>query len=178
MSAQRLWNRRINKKAVGETAEAGDPPGWRDRPKGSCSVRLSDEAASAPSRRSWLGTRSKHQWLACQQEVPATMGNISVRGWSDQQLGALKEEASRQGISMNRLVLQRLTMGNEAEGPNPANWMRWPAPGVSRRRTPSWRPSPRWGRSILSSGPEPCDPSPSVPRPMSGSNGGTRAVGR
>lgn len=120
MSAQRLWNRRINKKAVGETADAGDPPGWRDRPNGTPSVRLSDEAASAPSRRSWLGTRSKHQWLACQQEVPATMGNISVRGWSDQQLTSLKEEeASRQGISMNRLVLQRLTMGNEAEGPQP-----------------------------------------------------------
>ncbi len=47
------------------------------------------------------------------------MGSISVRGLSDQQLAALKEEASRQGISMNRLVLQLLCKGNGAEDPEP-----------------------------------------------------------
>ncbi len=37
------------------------------------------------------------------------MSTISVRGLSDQQLASLKEEALRQGISMNRLALHRLT---------------------------------------------------------------------
>lgn len=37
------------------------------------------------------------------------MGSISVSGLSEQQMEALKEEANRQGISMNRLVLQRPT---------------------------------------------------------------------
>jgi hypothetical protein len=46
------------------------------------------------------------------------MGSISVRGLSEQQLAALKEEASRRGMSMNRLALRRLT--DQAEVPNPA----------------------------------------------------------
>jgi hypothetical protein len=46
------------------------------------------------------------------------MGSISVRGLSEQQLAALKEEASRRGISMNRLALHRLT--DQAEVLNPA----------------------------------------------------------
>jgi hypothetical protein len=46
------------------------------------------------------------------------MGSISVRGLSEQQLAALKEEASRRGMSMNRLALHRLT--DQAEVPNPA----------------------------------------------------------
>jgi len=45
------------------------------------------------------------------------MGSISVRGMSEKQLAALKEEASRQGISMNRLVLRRLTHGEEVANP-------------------------------------------------------------
>jgi hypothetical protein len=45
------------------------------------------------------------------------MGSISVRGLSEQQLAALKEEASRRGISMNRLAVHRLTQ--QAEVPKP-----------------------------------------------------------
>lgn len=37
------------------------------------------------------------------------MSTISMRGLSDQQLASLKEEAIRQGISMNQLALRRLT---------------------------------------------------------------------
>ena len=36
------------------------------------------------------------------------MAALSVRGLSASQLAALKQEARRQGISMNRLALQRL----------------------------------------------------------------------
>lgn len=43
------------------------------------------------------------------------MGSISVRGLSEQQLSALKREASSQGISMNRLALRRLTKGETSE---------------------------------------------------------------
>jgi hypothetical protein len=45
------------------------------------------------------------------------MGSISVRGLSEQQLAALKEEASRRGISMNRLALHRLTQQAEVQNP-------------------------------------------------------------
>jgi hypothetical protein len=38
----------------------------------------------------------------------ATMAALSVRGLSEAQLTSLKQEARRQGISVNRLVLQRL----------------------------------------------------------------------
>ena len=45
------------------------------------------------------------------------MAAISVRGLSDQQLAALKREASSKGISMNRLALQRLVQeGKPDEG--------------------------------------------------------------
>jgi hypothetical protein len=37
------------------------------------------------------------------------MSTITVRGLSEEQLAALKREARRQGISMNRLALRRLT---------------------------------------------------------------------
>lgn len=37
------------------------------------------------------------------------MAAISVRGLDDSQLQALKAEARRQGISLNRLVLERIT---------------------------------------------------------------------
>jgi len=37
------------------------------------------------------------------------MAAISVRGLDDGQLEALKEQARRQGISLNRLVLERLS---------------------------------------------------------------------
>jgi hypothetical protein len=46
------------------------------------------------------------------------MGNISVRGLSDRQLAALKEEARRLGISMNRLALHRLTHHQELANPS------------------------------------------------------------
>ena len=42
------------------------------------------------------------------QLTQATMAALSVRGLSEAQLASLKREARRQGISMNRLVLQRL----------------------------------------------------------------------
>jgi hypothetical protein len=38
----------------------------------------------------------------------ATMAALSVRGLSEAQMAKLKREARRQGISVNRLVLQRL----------------------------------------------------------------------
>ena len=37
------------------------------------------------------------------------MAAISVRGLDDSQLQALKQQAQRQGISLNRLALERLT---------------------------------------------------------------------
>jgi hypothetical protein len=46
------------------------------------------------------------------------MGTIIVPGLSEQQLAALKQEASRLGISMNRLGLHRLT--HDQEVPNPS----------------------------------------------------------
>ena len=42
------------------------------------------------------------------------MAAISVRGLDDSQLQELKQQAHRQGISLNRLALQRLT-GNKRE---------------------------------------------------------------
>jgi plasmid stability protein len=54
--------------------------------------------------------------LACQHNLPAAMASISVRGLSEQHLEALKGEAARQGISMNRLVLRLLTQEEEPEG--------------------------------------------------------------
>jgi hypothetical protein len=47
------------------------------------------------------------------------MGSISVEGLSEQQLADLKKEASRQGISINRLALNRLT--NQKDVPNAAD---------------------------------------------------------
>lgn len=44
------------------------------------------------------------------------MAAISVRGLADAQLEALKRQAQRQGISLNRLALQRLT-GNTPDSP-------------------------------------------------------------
>jgi hypothetical protein len=46
------------------------------------------------------------------------MGSISVRGLSEQQLAALKAEASRRGISMNRLALHRLSHPEGAANPD------------------------------------------------------------
>ena len=42
------------------------------------------------------------------------MAAISVRGLEEAQLQQLKIEAQRQGISLNRLVLQRLTGAGQA----------------------------------------------------------------
>ena len=44
------------------------------------------------------------------------MAAISVRGLDDAQLEALKEQARRQGISLNRLVLERLSGQNSRGG--------------------------------------------------------------
>lgn len=44
------------------------------------------------------------------------MTAISVRGLEDNQLQALKEQAQRQGISLNRLVLERLGGAPRASG--------------------------------------------------------------
>ena len=43
------------------------------------------------------------------------MAAISVRGIAAAQLEALKHQAQRQGISLNRLVLQRLSGGSSAD---------------------------------------------------------------
>ena len=55
-------------------------------------------------------------------KVQATMAALSVRGLSEAQLANLKQEARRQGISVNRLVLQRLGSaepGSSAAGEDP-----------------------------------------------------------
>lgn len=44
------------------------------------------------------------------------MASISVRGLSEQKLEALRGEAGRQGISMNRLVLRLLAQEEDREG--------------------------------------------------------------
>jgi hypothetical protein len=46
------------------------------------------------------------------------MGSINVRSLSEQQLAALKAEASRRGISMNRLALHRLAHREGAANPD------------------------------------------------------------
>ncbi len=51
----------------------------------------------------------------------ATMAAISVRGLSDQQLAALKQEASCKGISMNRLALQRLVQEGKPDEAGSSN---------------------------------------------------------
>jgi hypothetical protein len=53
------------------------------------------------------------------QVVLATMAALSVRGLSETQMTKLKQETRRQGISVNRLVLQRL--GSAEPGSNPAS---------------------------------------------------------
>lgn len=52
------------------------------------------------------------------------MSTFSVRGLSDHQLASLKEQARRQGISMNRLALHRLTHpeGGKLEQVDPELW--------------------------------------------------------
>jgi hypothetical protein len=47
------------------------------------------------------------------------MAAISVRGLDDAQLRSLKAQARRQGISLNRLVLQRITDADS--GPQPSH---------------------------------------------------------
>lgn len=44
------------------------------------------------------------------------MATISVRGLDSDQIEALKDLARRQGISLNRLVLERLQDGRGSEG--------------------------------------------------------------
>lgn len=56
--------------------------------------------------------------LACWHKLHASMSSISVRGLSEHQLAALKAEASRRGISMNRLALHRLTLPEGAAIPD------------------------------------------------------------
>lgn len=46
--------------------------------------------------------------------MTAPVTTITVRGLSEEQVSALKREAQRQGISMNRLALRRLTDGMQA----------------------------------------------------------------
>ena len=48
------------------------------------------------------------------------MAAISVRGLAASQLQALKDQAQRQGISLNRLVLQRLS-GEDSSASQPHN---------------------------------------------------------
>jgi len=45
---------------------------------------------------------------ACQHILLASMATITVRGLGADELAALKQEAEREGISMNRLALRRL----------------------------------------------------------------------
>jgi len=70
---------------------------------GWCRWRWRQRAHDAPPLQRALDLR-----LAYEQLAQATMAALSVRGLSEAQLAHLKQEARRQGISVNRLVLQRL----------------------------------------------------------------------